>query len=186
MASHPPAQCCTVGVKHEYDELSPEVDQAPESPIPSTLKTSPDWCLRGDSTGKRIKIADSIDAYVATPSPSNAHADTAILYLPDVLGIWKNSELMADQFAANGYLTVVLDLFNGDALTLNRKAGFDLAKWIAYGSSGDNPHTTEAVDAIVENGIKYLKEELKITKIGAVGYCFGAKVSTVRWPTLES
>lgn len=26
----------------------------------------------------------------------------AILFLPDVIGIWKNSKLMADQFAENG------------------------------------------------------------------------------------
>lgn len=44
----------------------------------------------------------------------------ALLYSPDVLGIWKNSQLMEDQFAANGYHTLIVDTFNCDALSLNR------------------------------------------------------------------
>ena len=104
------------------------------------------------------------------------HDGIAILLLPDVIGIWQNSQLIADQFAANGYLTLVLDQFNGDALPLNRKGEFDFAAWVAHGSSGDNPHTKEAVDPIVKDAIAALKTEYGATKIGAVGYCFGAKV----------
>lgn len=48
--------------------------------------------------------------------------------------------------------------------------------WLTKGTGGKNPHTTEAVDPIVVDGIKALQEEYGITKIGAVGYCFGAKV----------
>jgi dienelactone hydrolase len=93
-----------------------------------------------------------------------------------VLGIWQNSKLLADQFAANGYLTLLLDVFNGDPIPLNRPEGFNLMEWLQKGSDGNNPHTKEFVDPIVEDGIKALKEEYGITKIGAVGYCFGAKV----------
>ena len=58
---------------------------------------------------------------------------------------------------------------------MNFGADFDLPKWFAQGSSGDNPHTKEVVDPIVETSIKYLREEKGFKKIGAVGYCFGAK-----------
>jgi dienelactone hydrolase len=149
MASNPPSTCCTVGVKHE-----------------------------GEPTGKTFKIG-SIEAYVAEPKGNTIHKDTAILYLPDVIGIWQNSKLMADQFAANGYYTIILDLFNGDPILLNQPAGFDFMKWLTKGTSGDNPHTYEAVDPIVEKGIAYLKEQ-GFKKIGSVGYCFGAKY-TVRF-----
>jgi len=144
MASNPPAQCCTVGVKHE-----------------------------GQPVGKSTKIG-SIDAYVSEPTGSNVHKDTAILFLPDVIGIWQNSQLIADQFAANGYYTLIPDLFNGDPIPLNRPEGFDLMSWLTKGSSGSNPHTWEAVDPIVEKSIKYLQEQ-GFKKIGSVGYCFGAK-----------
>lgn len=106
---------------------------------------------------------------------AEAHGFSAILYIPDVIGIWQNSKLMADQYAANGYLTLVLDIFNGDALSLNRPLDFDMNSWIAHGSTGDNPHTTQAIDPIVVEAIRYLKEEQGVNKLGAVGYCFGAK-----------
>jgi len=144
MASNPPAQCCTVGVKHE-----------------------------GQPTGKTIKIGD-IETYVAEPTGKTIHKDTAILYLPDVIGIWQNSQLMADQYAANGYYTIIPDLFNGDPIPLNRPEDFDIMAWLTKGSNGKNPHTFEAVDPIVQKSLDYLKEQ-GYKKIGAVGYCFGAK-----------
>lgn len=144
MASYPPATCCTIGVKHD-----------------------------GEASGSSIKIG-SIDAYVAEPKGNTVHKDTAILFLSDVIGIWQNSQLLADQFAANGYYTVVPDLFNGDPIALNRPEGFDLMSWLTKGSNGKNPHTFEAVDPIVEAGLKFLQEK-GYKKIGSVGYCFGAK-----------
>ncbi|KAI1353888.1 dienelactone hydrolase [Xylaria sp. FL0043] len=145
MASNPPGKCCTVGVKHD-----------------------------GEPTGSDIKVG-KYDAYLATPDPAKAHKDTAILYLPDVIGLWQNSKLIADQFAANGYLTLIIDLFNGDPAPLNRKEGFDIFAWLEKGSDGNNPHTKEYVDPIVVEAIKWLKTEKGVKKLGAVGYCFGAK-----------
>ncbi|KAL2264338.1 hypothetical protein VTK26DRAFT_6581 [Humicola hyalothermophila] len=147
MASNPPGRCCTIGTKHE-----------------------------GTPTGKMIKVANKHDAYLATPPPDREHKGVGILILPDVIGIWQNSQLHADQFAANGYLTLLLDTFNGDALPLgDRGPDFDFFGWLNYGSDGKNPHTAAAVDPIVLDGIKVLKEEYGIKKLGGVGYCFGAK-----------
>ncbi|KAI0505744.1 dienelactone hydrolase [Xylaria bambusicola] len=145
MASNPPGKCCTVGVKHD-----------------------------GEPTGADIKVGKH-DAYLATPDPAKAHKDTAILYLPDVIGLWQNSKLIADQFAANGYLTLIIDLFNGDPVSLNPPAGFEIFKWLENGSDGKNPHTKEHVDPIVVEAIKWLQTEKGIKKLGSVGYCFGAK-----------
>jgi dienelactone hydrolase len=125
---------------------------------------------RGEPTGKSIKIG-SIEAYVAEPTGKNIHKGTAILYLPDVIGIWQNSQLMADQLAVNGYYTIIPDLFNGDALKLNQPADFNLMEWLAKGTGGNNPHTYEYVDPIVEKSIAWLKEQ-GFKKIGSVGYCF--------------
>ncbi|KAI1821464.1 dienelactone hydrolase [Xylaria intraflava] len=145
MASNPPGKCCTVGVKHD-----------------------------GESTGADIKVGKHA-AYLATPDPAKAHKDAAILYVPDVFGIWQNSKLMADQFAANGYLTLIVDLFNGDPAPLNPPEGFQIFSWLEKGTNGDNPHTKEQVDPIVVESIKWLQTEKGIKKLGAVGYCFGAK-----------
>ncbi|CAG8979466.1 hypothetical protein HYALB_00010659 [Hymenoscyphus albidus] len=144
MASNPPAACCTIGVKHD-----------------------------GEATGSTFKIG-SIEAYAAEPSGKNVHKDTAILYIPDVIGIWQNSKLMVDQFAANGYYTLLIDVFNGDALTLNKPEAFDFMSWMTKGTGGNNGHTTKEVDPIVEKAIAFLQEK-GYKKIGSVGYCFGAK-----------
>ncbi|KAI3324438.1 dienelactone hydrolase [Xylariaceae sp. AK1471] len=145
MASHPPGQCCTVGVKHD-----------------------------GSPTGSDIKVG-KYAAYQATPDQSKAHKDAAILIIPDIIGIWQNSKLIADQFAANGYLTLIMDVFNGDPVSLNPPEGFDLFGWLEKGTGGNNPHTKEYVDPIVVEAINFLKTEKGVKKLGAVGYCFGAK-----------
>lgn len=115
------------------------------------------------------------DAYVAEPKGSKKHDGVALLYIPDVIGIWENSKLMADQYAANGYYTMIIDPFNGDALALNFPEDFDFMKWLTQGSDGKNPHTKEAVDPIIVEALEDLKSK-GFTKIGALGYCFGAKV----------
>lgn len=145
MASNPPGRCCTTGSLHE-----------------------------GEPTGKNITIDGDTAAYLATPPEDKAIEGQGILYLADILGIWQNSKLMADTFAANGYVTLIPDLFNGDQLALNRPEGFDIFNWLYKGSDGKNPHTAEYVDKYVLKGIKALRD-LGVKKIAAVGYCFGAK-----------
>lgn len=136
------------------------------------MLTSP----RGEPKGKLTKLADGkTDAYIATAPADKAHKDTAIVYVADIFGLWQNSKLIADAYAAEGYTTLVPDLFNGDQAPLNPPAGFDIFGWLAKGSDGSNPHGKEQVDPIVASAIKTLKEQ-GFTKIGAVGYCFGAKV----------
>ncbi|KAK0707356.1 dienelactone hydrolase [Lasiosphaeris hirsuta] len=146
MASNAPRQCCTVGVKFD-----------------------------GEPTGTTIQVGGKYEGYIAKPAPDTEHKGVGLLYIPDVIGIWQNSKVMADEFAARGYLTLVLDIFNGDPIPLNRPADFDFVSWATKGSTGDNPHTKEFVDPIVLEAIKTLKEEYGVTKLGGLGYCFGAK-----------
>ncbi|KAH7112966.1 Alpha/Beta hydrolase protein [Dactylonectria estremocensis] len=147
MASYPPGRCCTVGFRHE-----------------------------GTPQGKDIRIAGGKHAaYLAMPPPNTPKKPAAVLYLPDIMGIWQNSRLLADEFAANGYVTLVLDTFNGDQIPVNQVEKMDIFAWIDGGSTGDNPHNDAAVDPIVKDAIKVLKEEYGVNKLGAVGYCFGAK-----------
>lgn len=136
------------------------------------------FTCRGDPKGKFLKIDGGINAYLATPSEEeNAHKGVGILFIPEVMGIYANSQLLADSFAAKGYTTLVPDVFNGDAVPLNKFPTVDLLSWIAKGFDGKNPHTAEYVDPIIIAAIKTLRE-LGVSKIGGVGYCFGAKVKS--------
>jgi len=135
-----------------------------------------DLDCRGTPTGEKITVAGKYEGYLATPAADKAHKDVALLYITDIFGIWQNSKLMADQLAENGYKTLIVDLFNGDPVPVERPADFDIMAWLQHGTGGKNPHTKEAVDPIVVDSIKFLKEEHGVKKIGALGYCFGAKV----------
>ncbi|KAI9685846.1 MAG: hypothetical protein M1822_004124 [Bathelium mastoideum] len=140
MASNAPAQCCTIGVKHE-----------------------------GEAQGE-LKTIGNVSTYFSYPKDKSTA--NAILLLTDVIGHkFINAQLIADQFAANGYFVVMPDLFEGDPIPLNRPEGFDIMKWM----QGPPGHMKERVDPIVEAAIKEMRKNLGVKKLGAVGYCFGAK-----------
>ena len=127
----------------------------------------------GEAKGS-IKNIGNTPAYFSYPESKDT--STAILILPDVIGHeFINAQLIADQFAANGYFVVMPDLFEGDPVKLNRPEGFDIMQWIQKGGPEGKGHMAGQVDPIVEATIKHIKEELGVKKIGAVGYCFGGK-----------
>lgn len=132
--------------------------------------------LRGEPTGTVIKVSGKWDAYVATADGESQRKKTALLLLPDVMGIWINSKLLADEFASRGYTCMVMDIFNGDSLTLNDVVTRDIPKWVSEGSNGHNPHTPEFIDPIVSAAIDTLKTAYGAARVGSAGYCFGAKV----------
>lgn len=139
---------------------------------PGQCCTVIDKIHEGTPTGEAVTIGSSTQAYLArASSPSKK----AIVFIPDVYGIWQNTKLLADAFAARGYTTLIPDIFNGDQL----EPGVDLSKfdilgWFAKGGNGNNPHGAEYIDPVIETGIQYLKSQ-GFEKVGAVGYCIGAK-----------
>ncbi|KAK5005428.1 hypothetical protein LTR28_007736, partial [Elasticomyces elasticus] len=124
----------------------------------------------GEAKGQMRNIGD-ISTYFSEPE-SKQH-DLAILLLPDAFGHEAiNSQLIADQFAANGYFAVMPDLFHGDPVVLERLAeGFDIMAWL----QGPPGHLPPRVDPVVDAVIREMKQNLGVKKIGAVGYCFGGK-----------
>ncbi|KAF1979456.1 dienelactone hydrolase [Bimuria novae-zelandiae CBS 107.79] len=124
----------------------------------------------GEAHGEIKKIGD-VRTYFAYPE--NKATQNAIIILTDVFGVdFINVQLVADQFAANGYFTVIPDLFNGDVAPLNPPADFDIM--------GIVKRAAPNADAIAEATIKHLRGELGVKRLGGVGYCFGAKY-VVRW-----
>ena len=108
--------------------------------------------------------------------PESKSTEQAILILPDVIGHeFVNAQLIADQFAANGYFVVMPDLFEKDPVPLNRPEGFDLMQWLQKGGPEGKGHGPDRVDPIVEQVIKEMKGSMGVKKLGSVGYCFGAK-----------
>jgi len=133
-----------------------------------TIGVTHDGSARGE-----IKKIGNTETYFAYPESKKT--ETAILLLTDVIGHnFINAQLIADQFAANGYYVVMPDLFEGDPIPLNRPEGFDLMDW--FNNSGPSKgHTFKVTDPIVEAVINDMKTNQGVKRIGAVGYCFGAK-----------
>ena len=107
--------------------------------------------------------------YIARPK--NPKPGAGILFLSDVLGHnFINAQLMVDQYAANGYLTLMPNILHDDPVPLNRPADWDAAAYVAK-------HGIETVDPVIESTIKYMKTQLGVQKLAGAGYCFGGKVS---------
>ena len=119
----------------------------------------------------------SIKMYLAEPSPDNIKSGKAVIVLPDFYGIWKNTELLADNFAAHGYLTVIPDIFEDDQVEWHRDPpDFNIRLYFSQGSNGKTPHLPVNIDPIVSNTLKVLQDEFHVKNVAAAGYCIGAKV----------
>lgn len=77
--------------------------------------------------------------------------------------------MIADQFASNGYVVVIPDLFEGDPLSLSPPPGFDIHQWLKV-------HSPKEIDPIVEKTLAWTRQQ-GADFVGAAGYCIGAKVS---------
>lgn len=109
-----------------------------------------------------------MESYVSYPADRSTKR--GILLLTDVIGHrFVNSQLIADQLAANGFFVVVPDLFHGDPIKLNRPADFNFMAWLT-GPPGHLPHR---VDPVVKSVLTEMKETLNLQRIGVIGYCFG-------------
>ncbi|KAF8654647.1 hypothetical protein AX16_003500, partial [Volvariella volvacea WC 439] len=126
----------------------------------------------GEAEGKWENI-NGVDCYVATPS-EDYDKSKVLVFLPDVFGPQLiNAQLLADDFARNGYKTVVPDYFGGDpvpAHTLGVDSPpemFDFWGWLAK-------HGVEVTTPYVEKLVAGLKAA-GYTSFAATGYCFGAR-----------
>ncbi|KAJ7572089.1 dienelactone hydrolase endo-1,3,1,4-beta-D-glucanase [Mycena floridula] len=123
----------------------------------------------GTPEGKFEEI-NGVKVYVATPT-ADYPKDKVLLFLPDVFGISLiNAKLLADDFARNGFKTVLPDYLNGDDLppdAMSPGSTFDISKWFPN-------HTQEKTRPTLDKVIDGLKAT-GVTAFGATGYCFGGR-----------
>lgn len=118
----------------------------------------------------RIAKADiftSVQTYFAVPADEST--SRALVIFSDVMGHnFVNTQLLADNFAANGFFTILPDLFRGDAVPLNAPKNFDVYEWLKY-------HLPEHTEPIIRTVIEETYRLAQWKTIVGVGYCFGAK-----------
>ncbi|KXS98429.1 hypothetical protein AC578_1770 [Pseudocercospora eumusae] len=144
--------------------------------VPWLAKPSGDCCLKGhmhtgNPKGRFEKIAD-VDTYISEPAKPNGHI---MFYYADVYGMFINAQLIMDEFAAAGFLTLGLDYFQNDPVFLHRnsatenKEGFDFEAWKAK-------YQAFAATAVPKwNAAVKSQFGKSDTKYACVGYCFGAQ-----------
>lgn len=117
----------------------------------------------GTPSGK-LETLDGILSYVT----GNRNSPRVIVFYPDVFGpVYKNSQLLADSYAKEGYFVVIPDLFGGDYVPENAE-NFD---WPAYLHN----HRPEVVQPIADKVQTWVKNNTSATFVGTLGFCFGAK-----------
>ncbi|KAJ0531120.1 putative dienelactone hydrolase, alpha/Beta hydrolase [Helianthus annuus] len=126
---------------------------------PECCKNPPAISSGGES-GEVLQIA-SLNSYVSGKPDSKI----AVLLVSDVYG-YEAPKLrqVADKVASAGYYAVVPDFFNGDPMT----SEYEIDDWL-------RKHTPEQVVEFAKPLIQALKEK-GITRVGAAGFCWGAKV----------
>jgi dienelactone hydrolase len=73
---------------------------------------------------------------------------------------FNNAQLIADQFAANGYLVMMPDLFDGNPIELNRPDNFDIMKWIqGEYHPKKRAHTPPNLDPIIDSCIIEMRQK---------------------------
>ncbi|GLI80641.1 hypothetical protein PoHVEF18_008998 [Penicillium ochrochloron] len=123
----------------------------------------------GEAKGSFQQVG-GVETYISYPTDRSTKR--TILLLTDVLGHrFINAQLIADQLAANGYFVVMPDLFHGDPVPLNRPAGWDLMAWL----KGPPGHLLPRVEPVVKAVFGEMKSNFGCERVGAIGYCFGAK-----------
>ncbi|KAJ9137147.1 Esterase/lipase [Pleurostoma richardsiae] len=129
----------------------------------------------GQPTGTLSPLSD-FEVYISYPA--NKSTQYGVLFLTDIIGHrFKNAQLIADHFAANGYFVMMPDLFYGDPVPLNRPGDFDMKKWAKgeYNQGNSKSHLPEDIDHIVDACLTEMRTKYNCARIGAVGYCFGGK-----------
>ncbi|KZT70790.1 alpha/beta-hydrolase [Daedalea quercina L-15889] len=129
----------------------------------------------GTPNGK-IEHIGGVECYVAEPHGAHSQAK-GILFLTDAYGHkFVNNQLLADDYARNGFHVVMPDLFHNDAVpsfvppdaSISREE-FDVLAWVGR-------HPPETVGRTVAQVITALQER-GTRKLAGLGYCFGARIA---------
>ncbi|KAM0307415.1 hypothetical protein ACHAPM_000130 [Fusarium culmorum] len=122
--------------------------------------------------GEEVKY-QGLTLYVSKPHKSLGYKTpgtrVGVLFLTDIYGLkLKENKELVDNFAKEGYITVAPDLFKGSPAPSEDTPGFNVTEFLAK-------YPPSVTDPVVAKAIKYIREELKVSKVAATGYCYGGR-----------
>jgi carboxymethylenebutenolidase len=141
----------------DHDALPPD--------LPAALRARPP--LAGGAAGERVTLTSAdgtaFSAYVSQAAQSRG---AGVVILPDVRGLYRFYEELAERFADAGHHAIAIDYFGRTAGLGPRDDDFEYM-----------PHVTqtrvEQVQADAAAAIAHLRERTGAGPVVAVGFCFG-------------
>jgi carboxymethylenebutenolidase len=125
--------------------------------------------MAGGAAGERHTLT-SADGTEFSTYLARAEGTTGVVVLPDVRGLFRFYEQLAERFADAGHPAIALDYFGRTAGLGPRDESFDYM-----------PHVRrtepETVAQDVDAALTYLREETGIERAITVGFCFGGAQS---------
>ncbi|MDX6455328.1 MAG: carboxymethylenebutenolidase [Gaiellaceae bacterium] len=137
-----------------------DLDSEPPIPVISGAAVSHDDLVLEAADGNRFA------AFLATPEEQ---AETGIVILPDVRGLYRFYEELALRFAERGFAAIAIDYFGRTAGVSKRDDDFDHMEHVGK-------TTPAGVQADVAATVSRLRG-LGCTSIFTVGFCFGGRNS---------
>ena len=137
-----------------------DLDSSPPIPVLRGAAVSHDDLVLTAADGNQFA------AFLATPDQS---ADTGVVILPDVRGLYRFYEEVALRFAERGYAAIAFDYFGRTAGTAKRDDGFEYM-----------PHVRQTTAAGIQADVGAAVERLRlegVRSIFTVGFCFGGRNS---------
>jgi carboxymethylenebutenolidase len=137
-----------------------EPDSLPPIPVISGAAVSHDDLVLEARDGNRFA------AFLATPDEP---AETGVVILPDVRGLYRFYEELALRFAERGYVALAFDYFGRTAGVGKRNDEFEYMEHVAQ-------TTPEGIQADVAAAVERLRG-LGCRSLFTVGFCFGGRNS---------
>jgi len=108
-----------------------------------------------------------VNGYLAYPAAAEGGLP-AVLVFHEWWGLNDNIKAMADQLAGQGYVALAADLYGGRVA-----AQPEAARTLMEEALKDR----DAMGQNLRQAHAYLKEQIKATRVGTIGWCFGGAVS---------
>ena len=108
-----------------------------------------------------------VNGYLAYPAAAEGGLP-AVLVFHEWWGLNDNIKSMADQLAGQGYVALAADLYGGRVATQP-----EAARSLMEEALKDR----DAMGQNLRQAHAYLKEQIKATRVGTIGWCFGGAIS---------
>jgi len=126
----------------------------------------------GSGSERTVLVADDGNRFAATVARTREPASAGVVIIPDVRGLYRYYERLAEHLADAGINAVAIDPYGRTAGAEHREDGFDYA-----------PHRAAVRDDGLRADVRAAGELLRAdgaTRVVSMGFCFGGRASLMQ------